>query len=333
MSSIADLIEASATFEDPLAVVRLAAGALVDACPRAMGGAFVFADWPARRLLVTGAAVAAGALPEIERRYADAFPQTYLGWHRARPAPVSRDQWLEPIERRVTTPDAFRQSEGYRAAFAPLGLFHHARRLYCAGPRPVAYACACLPEDGPRFSDRETAALDAVAERLAPVLRLTAAAGSVDRGAALDHLLADRADPCFVVSPAGALLGASAAGERLIRRDPDVLAAARDAVRSVGGRAQAVQVNGRTLHVTPCSERGASTAWLVLAEPTSDGAHRHRLTPRQSELLDLLAQGLTNAEVADALGVRPGTVKTMLERLYRRAGVRTRGALVRWAAT
>lgn len=50
-----------------------------------------------------------------------------------------------------------------------------------------------------------------------------------------------------------------------------------------------------------------------------------RLTPRESEVLPLLAQGYSNKEIAKNLGVSPDTVKDHLARLYAKldAGDRT----------
>jgi DNA-binding NarL/FixJ family response regulator len=56
------------------------------------------------------------------------------------------------------------------------------------------------------------------------------------------------------------------------------------------------------------------------------------LTSRQIEVLDLLADGKTNKEIAEALSLTPGTVKSHLYRLMRRSGLHTRTELaVRWA--
>lgn len=49
-----------------------------------------------------------------------------------------------------------------------------------------------------------------------------------------------------------------------------------------------------------------------------------RLTPRESEVLTALASGGTNKEIALALGITPGTVKTHVERLIGKLGVRDR---------
>jgi RNA polymerase sigma factor (sigma-70 family) len=53
------------------------------------------------------------------------------------------------------------------------------------------------------------------------------------------------------------------------------------------------------------------------------------LTAREREVLLLVADGLTNAEVAERLWISPGTVRRHLENVYAKLGVRTRTAAVR----
>lgn len=55
---------------------------------------------------------------------------------------------------------------------------------------------------------------------------------------------------------------------------------------------------------------------------------RFALSRREAEALVELARGDTNAEVAHALGISVSTLKTRLERLYRKLGVRSRTAAV-----
>lgn len=57
-----------------------------------------------------------------------------------------------------------------------------------------------------------------------------------------------------------------------------------------------------------------------------------RLTPRQREVLALVAEGLTNKEVGERLGISPRTVQKNLQMIYRRLEVpnRTHAAMV-WA--
>ena len=53
-----------------------------------------------------------------------------------------------------------------------------------------------------------------------------------------------------------------------------------------------------------------------------------RLTPRQTELLSLVAAGHTNAQIARRLGISEGTVRTHLENIYERLDVPNRTAAV-----
>ena len=53
-----------------------------------------------------------------------------------------------------------------------------------------------------------------------------------------------------------------------------------------------------------------------------------RLSPRQREILELVAAGKTNAEIAGLLWISPGTVRKHLENAYERLGVHTRTGAV-----
>jgi DNA-binding CsgD family transcriptional regulator len=53
-----------------------------------------------------------------------------------------------------------------------------------------------------------------------------------------------------------------------------------------------------------------------------------RLTPRQKDLLRLLAAGYTNTQIARRLGISEGTVRTHLENIYERLHVSSRTAAV-----
>jgi DNA-binding NarL/FixJ family response regulator len=55
------------------------------------------------------------------------------------------------------------------------------------------------------------------------------------------------------------------------------------------------------------------------------------LTPRELEVLRLLAEGLTNREIAERLVVSPLTVHTHLGSIYSKLGVTSRSAATRYA--
>jgi DNA-binding NarL/FixJ family response regulator len=55
------------------------------------------------------------------------------------------------------------------------------------------------------------------------------------------------------------------------------------------------------------------------------------LTPREVEVLKLIAAGLSNAEIAEALVVSGATVKTHVNRIFYKTGARDRAQAVRYA--
>jgi DNA-binding NarL/FixJ family response regulator len=55
------------------------------------------------------------------------------------------------------------------------------------------------------------------------------------------------------------------------------------------------------------------------------------LTVREQQVLRCVFEGLANKEIADRLGVSESSVKAALQQLFNKAGVRTRGQLVRVA--
>jgi two-component system, NarL family, response regulator NreC len=55
------------------------------------------------------------------------------------------------------------------------------------------------------------------------------------------------------------------------------------------------------------------------------------LSPREREVLDLVAQGYTNQQMADRLGLSVKTVETYRSRLVEKLGLQSRADLVRYA--
>lgn len=80
-------------------------------------------------------------------------------------------------------------------------------------------------------------------------------------------------------------------------------------------------------------DRAASILGAVRAVGTAADASVERplLTRRELEILRLVAEGMTNRDVAELLWVSDQTVKYHLANIYRKLGVNTRGEAVAWA--
>jgi DNA-binding NarL/FixJ family response regulator len=70
---------------------------------------------------------------------------------------------------------------------------------------------------------------------------------------------------------------------------------------------------------------------LTALTEQDDPALPDGLTPREAEVLTLIAAGLTNAQIADRLVVSQATVKSHVNRVFAKAGVRDRAQAVTYA--
>jgi DNA-binding NarL/FixJ family response regulator len=79
-----------------------------------------------------------------------------------------------------------------------------------------------------------------------------------------------------------------------------------------------------------CLELSEGNMFDLAAAPLSDTTPA--LTPRETEVLDLVASGKRSKEVADVLGLSARTVDKHRENLMRKLGVNDVSGLVRYAA-
>ena len=59
-------------------------------------------------------------------------------------------------------------------------------------------------------------------------------------------------------------------------------------------------------------------------EPVAVAAEVEELSPREREILELLAEGFPNKQIADRLGLTDGTVRWHLRHVYHKLHVRSR---------
>lgn len=68
-----------------------------------------------------------------------------------------------------------------------------------------------------------------------------------------------------------------------------------------------------------------------LVDAVTGKSNPRQLPPLERDVLRLVAEGLSNKEIGQRLGASEAAVKATLQRLFRKAGVRTRTQLVRAA--
>lgn len=66
--------------------------------------------------------------------------------------------------------------------------------------------------------------------------------------------------------------------------------------------------------------------WRTAGDRTDDAVALSGLTPREREIVELVAEGKTNAQIAAQLWVAPSTIKKHLEHVYEKLGVAGRTA-------
>lgn len=149
----------------------------------------------------------------------------------------------------------------------------------------------------------------------------------------LDGVAATRA-VCELIDPPPVLVLTTFDG------DPDVLLALRAGAsgyllkRNVGDLARAVrQVAAGETWLDPAVAGQVLAALASVPSPGSPDAVVARLTGREREVLALLAQGLSNAELAQRLFVGVGTIKTHISRILFKTGCRDRAQATALAFT
>jgi DNA-binding CsgD family transcriptional regulator len=211
----------------------------------------------------------------------------------------------------------------YNLVFEPLGLKDCLQLRLRIGP-PHRIAKFSFDRLGRDFTARDRAVLDALNPHLLQLLRAAEARRRLRAALALPE--STRAAVVLLEADGRVEFASSAARELLERyfgnsraQLPAPLASwLRKRRRGATTEPLRVDAGDRSLRVEPVD--GA----LLLEEQR----RVPRLTAREREILDLVAEGRTNAEIAERLWVSPGTVRRHLENIYAKLGVHTRMAAV-----
>jgi len=106
----------------------------------------------------------------------------------------------------------------------------------------------------------------------------------------------------------------------------------KDATRAEIGRAVRAAAAGQAVLDPEVQQRLLSAAIRAPAPPSGD-PDEGDLTPRESDVLRLIAAGKSNREIARALFVSEATVKTHINRIFAKTGSRDRTQAMRYAYT
>jgi DNA-binding CsgD family transcriptional regulator len=146
--------------------------------------------------------------------------------------------------------------------------------------------------------------------------------------AALDAALNAIEAPAFVVGAGGEILHVNADARVLLARERlaterSLNEAAKGQLRDQGWTLKSLPDNQGFLIVrrNPSHESTASPSVRVAST-------RWELTQRQRQVLDLVVVGLTNADIAETLQIRVGTVEVHVSAIFDKAGVDNRATLI-----
>jgi DNA-binding CsgD family transcriptional regulator len=223
--------------------------------------------------------------------------------------------------------------EIYADWFRPSGIEYE---LEVGIPSPLEHTKTFLFDDSRRdFGERDRSLLNmlqphlAELYRAAEVRRVAASACAVleDGRDLRDHgvLLVGPHGTVDAASPNARRLLAAYAGRRSGARLPAVVA------RWLEERTAAtLRIDGPAGTLLVDLDRRGDADVILLTERAVPQGDAATLSAREREVLALVAEGLRNSEIAEALWVSPATVRKHLENIYEKLGVHTRtGAVAR----
>jgi DNA-binding CsgD family transcriptional regulator len=252
----------------------------------------------------------------------DDFPDAAVYWRLRHEHPVCHHQDVTGEFQALKLSDfvtrrELRRREIYAEWFRPSGVEHE----MCVGlDAPLWHTKVFLFDRSgpPDFGERDRAVLDALRPHLA---RLYRAAQQRRRLAETLDVLEGTEAAVVLLDRAGGIEFATPSTRRLLAAylgcDRSRLPEPVESWRRHAAPGETLTIKEADAQLVVHSVGGA----LLLEEQRADG-----LTAREREILDLVADGSTNAEIAAALWVSPHTVRRHLENTFRKLGVHTRTA-------
>ena len=93
-----------------------------------------------------------------------------------------------------------------------------------------------------------------------------------------------------------------------------------------------MRTDARALNSTPLIDRADQLARQSHGHSTAVEAW-HPLTTREFEIARAIAEGMTNAELADELGISPKTASSHVEHILAKLGATRRAEIAAWATS
>ncbi len=195
-----------------------------------------------------------------------------------------------------------------------------------------------------------------VREGLATILDLleeVSVIGTAENGAAAIELVAKRRPDVVLLDLHMPILDGVGATRRIVAEHPetavlilttfageeDALEALRAGARGVLSKDAGRDEISRALHQAAAGQMTLAPALqerlLSAAAPPPSSSRRELpdgLTSREAEVLELIAAGLNNREIAERLVVSEATVKTHINHVFSKTGARDRAAAMNYAA-
>jgi len=148
-------------------------------------------------------------------------------------------------------------------------------------------------------------------------------------GLAVEVILEAVDRPAFILGPRGTIEAANGAGVALLGHGCGT-------VRQTLRECRMHPHDDAQFSLTPLTVKGIANYSLAIrktrqpsvSDKLAAALKRWRLTPRQAQVLELLASGATNKEIATGLACAKVTVENHVTELFRRSGARSRSELV-----